>query len=138
MFSPKSGQEYLLYLLDAALARSGVIVAAVDSIINYVGKFLERLNIISAVNSIYSFARIKPSCSRRQALDVSRITKKTYSVQSAIIASYLLSVSVASLLCTVVPSMPTLFLFESFSRALRRKTSGGFAGVIRLSLSAAG
>src|SRR2546423_6220415 len=45
MFSPKSGQESLPYLLDAALARSEVTVAAVDSVTNYVSKFLERLNV---------------------------------------------------------------------------------------------
>jgi hypothetical protein len=136
MFSPKSGQESFPYLLDAALARSRVTVAAVDSITNCVGKFLERLNVVGAVNSIYSLARTKPSCSRRQGSDVSRMAEKTYAAQSAIVASYLLSVSGASLLYTLVPSMPTLFLFEPFSRALRRKAVGDFARVIRLSLSA--
>jgi hypothetical protein len=68
---------------------------------------------------------------------VSRMAEKTYAVQSAIVVSYLLSVSGASLLYALVPSMPTLFLFEPFSQALRRKTAGGFASVIRLSLSAA-
>ena len=137
MFSPKSGQESLPYLLDAALARSGVTVAAVDSMSNYVCKFLERLNIIGTANSISSLARTKLSCSRCQASDVSRMAEKTYSVQSVIVASYLLSVSGASLLYTLVPSMPTLFFSEPLSRALRRKAVGGFAGVIRLSLSAA-
>jgi hypothetical protein len=68
---------------------------------------------------------------------MSRMAEKTYSVQSAIVASYLLSVSGSSLLCTLVPSMPALFFSKPFSRALRRKTVRDFMGVIRLSLSAA-
>jgi hypothetical protein len=136
MSSPKSGQESPPHLLDAALARSGVTVAAVDSMTNYVCKFLERLDVVGTVNSIYPLARTKPSC-RRQASDVSRMADKTYSVQSAIVTSYLLSVSGSSLLCTLAPFMPTLLFSEPFSRALRRKAVGGFAGVIRLSLPAA-
>src|SRR4051812_10503973 len=102
MFSPKSGQESPPYLLDAALARSGVTVAAVDSMTNYVYKFLKRLDVVGTANSIYPLALTKPSCSRRQASDVSRMAD-TYSVQSAIVASYLLSVSGSSLLCTLAP-----------------------------------
>jgi len=52
------------------LARSGITVAAVDSMTNYVYKFLERLDVVGTVNSIYPLARTKPSCSRRQASDV--------------------------------------------------------------------
>ena len=130
MFSPKSGQESLPYLLDAALARSRVTVAAVDSMTNYVYKFLKRFNIIGTVNSIYSLARIKPSYSRRQASDVSRMAEKTYAVLSAIVASYLLSVSRSSLLYILVPSIPALFFSEPFSRGLRRKAVGDFARVI--------
>jgi hypothetical protein len=65
MFSPKNGQKSFLYLFDVTLARSEVIVAAVDFIINYIYKFLKRLNIVNITNSIYSFARIKFSRSRR-------------------------------------------------------------------------
>jgi hypothetical protein len=65
MFSLKSGQKSLPHLLNAAFARFGVAVAAVDSITNCVDKFLERLNIVGTINSIYSLARTKSSCSRR-------------------------------------------------------------------------
>jgi hypothetical protein len=58
---------------------------------------------------------------------VSRMADKTYAAQSAIVASYLLSVSGSSLLCTLVPSMPTLLFSEPFSRALYRMAVGGFA-----------
>jgi hypothetical protein len=65
MFSLKSGQESLPHLLNAAFARSGVTVAAIDSITNCVDKFLERFKIVGTINNIYSPARTKPSCSRR-------------------------------------------------------------------------
>jgi len=80
MFSPKSGQESSLYLLDAALARSEVTVAAVNSMTNYVYKFLERLDVVGTANYIYPLARTKPSYGRHQASDVSRMADKTYSV----------------------------------------------------------
>src|SRR5579859_5526960 len=93
--------------------RLGMItVAAVDSMTNYVCKFLKRLNVVATANSIYSLARTKPNCSRHQTSDVSRMAEKTYAVQSAIVASYLLSVSGSSLLYTLVPSMPTLYSSE--------------------------
>jgi hypothetical protein len=60
MFSPKSSQESLPYLLGAAFARSGVTVGAVNSMTNYVCKFLERLNVVGTVNSIYFLARTNP------------------------------------------------------------------------------
>ena len=69
--------------------------------------------------------------SRRQASHVSRMADKTYAAQSAIGASYLLSVSGSSLLCTLAPFMPALLFSEPFSRALRRKVVGGFVGVIK-------
>ena len=95
--------------------RLGMItVAAVDSMTNYVCKFLKRLNVVGTANSIYSLARTKPNCSRRQTSDVSRMAEKTYAVQSAIVASHLLSVSGSSLLYTLVPSMPTTVFFRAF------------------------
>ena len=51
MFSLKSGQESLPHLLNAAFARSGVTVAAVDSIANCVDKFLERLDIVGTIKT---------------------------------------------------------------------------------------
>ena len=51
MFSLKSGQESLPHLLNAAFARSGVTIAAVNSIANCVDKFLERLNIVGTIKT---------------------------------------------------------------------------------------
>jgi hypothetical protein len=60
MFSPKSSQKSLPYLLDAVLAQSRVTVGAVNSITNYFCKFLERLNVVGTINGIYFLARTKP------------------------------------------------------------------------------